>query len=390
MKLGSMNRATGRPGPALWRHRDFMFLWGGQTVSEVGSAVTTLALPLTAVVVLHASTLQVGVLSALATAAFLVIALPAGTVVDRLAKRKLMVACDPARMLHVRPAYTGLVIALAALGGVAGGAASGPLSRRIGSARIIWVSILGLGPADPAHSSRPAGPGRAALRGRPGQLRVLGSTLQRRPAQLPAGDLPAGAARRMNAAVRWIVWGTLPLGGLLGGVLGSAIGIRPTLWVAAVGAWASGLWVFFLSAPPDARRPRARPAPGRARRASPPPAGTSPRPAPSRRASLHGDRLGEVARLVDVVALGRRQLAGEHLQRHGGHQRLRAGVGTCGTADQRVGVRRDRRDRPPRRSRWTLAPRARISWMFETILSCSDPAAAPARHDHDNRQARPR
>jgi len=49
----------------------------------------------------------------------------------------------------------------------------------------------------------------------------------------------------MNAAVRWIVWGTLPLGGLLGGVLGSALGIRPTLWVAALGAWAAGLWVFF-------------------------------------------------------------------------------------------------------------------------------------------------
>ncbi len=95
-----MGDVPGRRGP-LWRHRDFMLLWGGQAVSEMGSAVTLLALPLTAVVVLHASTLQVGVLTALATAAFLVIALPAGAVVDRLPKRRLMLVCDAARMLII-------------------------------------------------------------------------------------------------------------------------------------------------------------------------------------------------------------------------------------------------------------------------------------------------
>jgi hypothetical protein len=49
----------------------------------------------------------------------------------------------------------------------------------------------------------------------------------------------------MNAAVRWIVWGTLPVASLLGGTLGTVAGIRPALWVAAAGAWAAGLWVFF-------------------------------------------------------------------------------------------------------------------------------------------------
>ena len=37
------------PGRPLWRHRNFLLLWGGQTVSEMGSAITQLALPLTAV-----------------------------------------------------------------------------------------------------------------------------------------------------------------------------------------------------------------------------------------------------------------------------------------------------------------------------------------------------
>jgi len=50
---------------------------------------------------------------------------------------------------------------------------------------------------------------------------------------------------RMNAAMRWIVWGTLPLGGLLGGAIGGALGVRATLWISVVGAWTAALWVFF-------------------------------------------------------------------------------------------------------------------------------------------------
>jgi hypothetical protein len=50
---------------------------------------------------------------------------------------------------------------------------------------------------------------------------------------------------RMNAAVRWVVWGTLPLGAALGGALGTLAGVRPTLWIAYAGSWAAGWWVFF-------------------------------------------------------------------------------------------------------------------------------------------------
>ena len=92
-------RGPGRPG--LWRHRDFLLLWAGQSVSEVGSAVTTIAVPLTAVVVLRASTFQIGLLSAATTVPFLLIALPAGLAVDRVAKRRLMIGCDAARMLII-------------------------------------------------------------------------------------------------------------------------------------------------------------------------------------------------------------------------------------------------------------------------------------------------
>jgi hypothetical protein len=49
----------------------------------------------------------------------------------------------------------------------------------------------------------------------------------------------------MNASVRWIVWGTMPIGALFGGALGTGIGLRPTLFVCAIGGWAAGLFVFF-------------------------------------------------------------------------------------------------------------------------------------------------
>ena len=49
---------------SLWRHRDFRTLWIGATISDVGSAITSLVLPMTAVVMLQASPAQMGVLGA--------------------------------------------------------------------------------------------------------------------------------------------------------------------------------------------------------------------------------------------------------------------------------------------------------------------------------------
>lgn len=398
---------------SLWRHRDFLLLWSGQTVSETGSAVTQLALPLTAVVLLKATTLQVGLLNAAATLAFAVIALPAGALVDRMLKRRVMIACDGARLvivasvpvawaagvltmaqlyavgitagvctvffdvsyqsylpalvarerlveangrlgasqsfaqlagpglggglvgafgapgamtadavsylvsvasllgirgrepreqpavdagrerpalradiaeglrfvvgnpilrkivactgtanlfnstvgavqiiflirvLHVHPAYTGLLFAISALGGVAGGVMSGRIAKRIGSARIIWFSMLVL--SAPECLPALARPGWSVALVPAGFACMMFSGVVYNVAQVSYRQAvcPPRLMGRMNAAVRWIVWGTLPLGGVIGGALGTAIGIRPTLWIGFAGAWAAGLWVFF-------------------------------------------------------------------------------------------------------------------------------------------------
>jgi MFS family permease len=46
---------------------------------------------------------------------------------------------------------------------------------------------------------------------------------------------------RMNASMRFLVWGTMPLGSLTGGTLAATIGLRPTLFVGAIGAFSSAL-----------------------------------------------------------------------------------------------------------------------------------------------------
>jgi len=398
-------------GTSLWRHRNFLLLWSGQSVSEIGSSVTQLALPLTAVVVLGASTFQVGLLTSASTAAFALIALPAGALVDRWAKRRLMIWCDVARMviigsvplaaalgvltlgqlyavavtagvgtvffdvayqsylpevvdrehlvegngklgatqafaqvtgpglggaltglvgaaralaadsisyavsvasllamnvreearpaagarqettlreeiaeglsfvlrhpvlrkivactgtanlfgsmgialeivflvrvLRVRPADTGLLIAVASLGGVAGGLLAGRLGRRIGSARIIWYSMLVLG--SPQLLIPLAAPGWRIAAFPVGMAFFSFSAVVYNVAQVSYRQAicPPGLLGRMNAAVRWVVWGTLPLGAVIGGALGTLAGVRPTLWIAYVGSWAAGWWVFF-------------------------------------------------------------------------------------------------------------------------------------------------
>jgi MFS family permease len=95
----------------LSRYRDFRWLFTGNSVSLLGSSVTTVALPLTAVVYLHASPAQMGILGAVALLPHLVLGLPAGVWVDRMPYRRVLVVADLAQMLVL-----GSVPVLAVLG----------------------------------------------------------------------------------------------------------------------------------------------------------------------------------------------------------------------------------------------------------------------------------
>lgn len=83
----------------LWRDQDFLKLWSSTTISSVGSQVTRVAMPLTAVVTLGATPTQVGALSAAERAPFLFLALFAGVWVDRLCRRPVLIWTDLGRGL---------------------------------------------------------------------------------------------------------------------------------------------------------------------------------------------------------------------------------------------------------------------------------------------------
>ena len=82
------------------RHNpDFKKFWIGETVSMFGSAVTGLALPLTAVLVLKASPAQMGALSAAAYLPFLLVGLMAGVWVDRFRRRPILLSADVSKAI---------------------------------------------------------------------------------------------------------------------------------------------------------------------------------------------------------------------------------------------------------------------------------------------------
>jgi MFS family permease len=95
----------GEPSPAevaaatprrrsLWRHGNFVKLWSAQTISQFGSQISALALPLAAIYVLDASAFEVALLSTIEFLPFLLFALPAGVWVDRLRRKPILVVTD--------------------------------------------------------------------------------------------------------------------------------------------------------------------------------------------------------------------------------------------------------------------------------------------------------
>ncbi|WP_321473956.1 MFS transporter [uncultured Paludibaculum sp.] len=84
-------------GKGLRADPDFLKLWVGQAISQIGSNITGVGLPLTAVVVLRASPLQMGFLAGASAAPVLVLGLFAGAWADRLRRRPLLIAADLGR-----------------------------------------------------------------------------------------------------------------------------------------------------------------------------------------------------------------------------------------------------------------------------------------------------
>jgi hypothetical protein len=391
---------------ALWGHRDFLLLWSAETVSEVGTMVTRLALPLLAATVLGATPWEMGLLAAATTAAFLLVGLPAGALLDRVPRRPVMIAADlvrfvlfgwiplawwlgvltfwqvllvallggvatvffdvgyqsilpsvvgreglvegntklestracaeaagPAlggalvqvvgaasavlvdavsylvsavalagmrvretvaesggaertgrslradmaeglryvlrhpllrpitactgtanlfggvclavevlyltRVLHLSAGVIGVVLAVGLVGGVLGAMSGGWWIRRVGQGRMVLWALLVTGP--PMLLMVVPGPVWFAA----GTFAMAYGAVTYNVAQVSFRQsvCPDRLLGRMNASIRFLVWGTIPLGGLLGGALAAGIGIWPTLLVSVLGTIAAPLWL---------------------------------------------------------------------------------------------------------------------------------------------------
>jgi MFS family permease len=390
---------------------DFRQLFLADTVSQVGSQVTLLALPLVAVLALHANAFEIGLLSAADTAAFLIVGLPAGALVDRLRRRNVMIAGDLSRAimlgsvpfawwmgwlsmpqlyvvglgtglatvffdvayqsylphlvgrgslvegnaklqgvqsvsqlagptaagfliqaltapyaividavsfvgsaffvgrirkredkpergpdahlgreisegfnfvvrnkvlrsiaactgssnlfsgiggamlilllaghLHISAGLIGVVFSLMAIGGLIGALTAQRFAKWLGQGPVIWISIAVTSPF--ALLVPLAQPGWKLWAMAFGNFVYWIGVVVYNVNQVSFRQAltPDRLLGRMNATMRFLVWGTLPLGGLIGGILGQTIGVRNTLWVAAIGGLFSFLFVFFSPA----------------------------------------------------------------------------------------------------------------------------------------------
>jgi len=411
----------------LLRHRDFRLLWGGESVSELGSQVSLLAIPLLAVRTLHATAFEMGLLTAASTAAFLIVGLPAGVWVDRVRRRRLMIGADLGRVLalgsipiaaavgrltlaqlfvvtlvsgvltvffdvayqsylpalvgrehlvegnakltgsaevaavagpgaagalvqavgssaavavdsvtflvsamavgairspepkptvpegghaglvegiaqglrfvfgnallraiaattatsnffsgiaaaveivflvrqvHASPGVIGLLFALGGVGGVAGAFSAGPIARRVGGAR---ATIIGIAGSVGALLIPLTMPGAGLLYFGAGLLMVSFSATVYNVNQVSFRQrlCPDRLLGRMNATMRFVVWGVLPIGALIGGIMGAVFGLRTTLLIGALGQAVAGIWLLaspmrrlrdFPDPPPEAQR----------------------------------------------------------------------------------------------------------------------------------------
>ena len=145
----------------------------------------------------------------------------------------------------MRPGLLGLVLGAASIGGVIGSVIAGRLSRRIGVGPafavgcVVFPAPLVLVPlAGGAHWRI------VSLLFAAEFLSGLGvMVLDITAASIKAALVPDRLRARVSGAYMVVNYGVRPIGALVGGALGSLIGLRPTLWIASVGAVAGVLWL---------------------------------------------------------------------------------------------------------------------------------------------------
>jgi predicted MFS family arabinose efflux permease len=151
--------------------------------------------------------------------------------------------------LGVSPAGLGLLFAIGSIGGIVGALSVEPLTRRFGLGPVLAGALL-VGAFGELCIPLAGGPVLLAM-----AVLALGEVLVRSSdwvfavnfASLRQAQTPGRLQGRVNATIQVFTSGVVPVGALLGGLLGEAIGIRATVLVGVAGVILAFLWV--LSSP---------------------------------------------------------------------------------------------------------------------------------------------
>lgn len=112
MSSSSQNGPTPIP---LWRNRDFLLLWTGQVVSTLGTRISGLAYPLL-VLAITGSAAQAGLVAAAQAAPFVIWFLPAGALVDRWPRKRIMLIADAGRAVALASVAGAVVLGRITIG----------------------------------------------------------------------------------------------------------------------------------------------------------------------------------------------------------------------------------------------------------------------------------
>lgn len=152
------------------------------------------------------------------------------------------------REVGLSPAVWGLATSLGAVGGLLGALVSARVARLIGEGTVIPLAAITCGVGIVMIASITLVPsGLAAVLLAAGEFVLSFSVLVYNIAQVSFRQriCPPALLGRMNASIRFVIWGVMPIGGLAAGVLGTALGVIPTLWIGTAGAFFSAAFVVF-------------------------------------------------------------------------------------------------------------------------------------------------
>jgi MFS family permease len=141
--------------------------------------------------------------------------------------------------LKMSPALIGAAFSLGSVGGLVASLVAGPLSRRFGVGRVIVATVALGGPFEFAVGLGSAGADALNLlliAAAGFAMGGSGTIYNINQVSLRQAITPEAMSGRMNATMRWFVWGTMPIGSIIGGIIGETLGVRAAILIGGAGA----------------------------------------------------------------------------------------------------------------------------------------------------------